>query len=402
MVLSANSVKPHLVGASPPSGIPVSRAEWDRAPWNRWSFQHIREILPTTEVWRGDQPVREFDRNEKDFDILVVKNIAGEASTLRQLLDETYTDGFLVLHKRAIVYERYFGAMTPRTLHLSQSVAKSIIGMIAGILISRGVLNPKKLVTDYLPELAATGWKGATLQQVLDMTTGVSFNEDYGDPHSDAGQLDVASSWKPIPSGTDPALKWPAHVWKQILGLKKLSRSHGAQFEYRSIETDVLAFCMERVTGKRVAQIVSEEIWQKLGTEESASFAVDPAGYSIADGGFNATLRDYARFGQMVLADGENIVPKVWIEKTRRANHAMFAAPYTIVLPNGAYHNQFWVEDSTSRNLMCRGIFGQLIYIDFAHQMVAVKLSSWPEFVNPKKMIATLSAVRTVAAMLGQ
>ena len=400
MSLSANSVDPHLVGASPPLGIPVSRVEWDRAPWNRWSFQHIREILPTTEVWRGDQRVREFDRNEKDFGALVVENIAGQASSLRHVLDETYTDGFLVLHKGAIVYERYYGAMTPRTLHLSQSIAKSLIGMIAGILISREMLITTKLVTDYLPELATTSWQGATLQQVLDMTTGVSFNEDYGDPHSDAGQLDVASGWKPIPPGADPGLKWPAHVWEQISGLKKLSRPHGAQFEYRSIETDVLAFCMERVTGKRLAQIVSEEIWQKLGTEESASFTVDPAGYSIADGGFNATLRDYARFGQMILADGDNIVPKVWIEETRRANHAMFATPYTIVLPNGAYHNQFWVENPNSRNLMCRGIFGQLIYIDFTHQMVVVKLSSWPEFVSPKKMIATLGAVRTIAAML--
>ena len=402
MSLPANSVDPHLVGASPPLGIAVPRMEWDRAPWNRWSFQHIREILPTTEVWRGDQAVREFNRDEKDLGPLVVKNTAGKVATLGQLLEETYTDGFLVLHKGAIVYERYFGAMTLRTLHLSQSVAKSIIGMIAGILTSRGELNPKKLVTDYLPELAATGWQGATLQQVLDMTTGVSFNEDYGDPHSDAGQLDVASSWKPIPSGADPTLKWPKHVWEQILGLKKLSRPHGAQFEYRSIETDVLAFCIERITGKRLAQIVSEEIWQKLGAEESASFTVDPAGYSIADGGFNATLRDYARFGQMILSDGDTIVPKLWIEETRQANHAMFAAPYAIVLPNGAYHNQFWVEDPISRNLMCRGIFGQLIYIDFAHQMVVVKLSSWPEFVSPKKMIATLGAVRSIAATLAQ
>ncbi len=400
MAHSDNSLDPHHIGAGPPMGVVVPRMEWDRAPWNRWSFQHIREILPTTEVWRGDQPVREFQRRDKDIDTLKVPNIAGEIASLLDMLEETYTDGFLVLHRGAIVYERYFGAMTPRTLHLSQSVSKSIVGMTAGILIHRDLLNPKKLVSDYLPELAATAWKDATVQQVLDMTTGVKFNEDYTDPHSDIGQLDVASNWKPIPAGTDPNLKWPTHVWEQILGLKQLSRLHGAQFEYRSIETDVLAFCMERVTGKRLGQIVSEEIWQKLGAEESACFTIDPAGYSMADGGFNATLRDYGRFGQMVLADGNNIVPKAWIDETRRANHAMFAPPYTIVLPNGGYHNQFWVEDPHSQNLMCRGVFGQLIYIDFAHQMVVVKLSSWPEFVSPKKMLATLAAVRTIAATL--
>lgn len=142
---------------------------------------------------------------------------------------------------------------------------------------------------------------------------------------------------------------------------------------------------MERVTGKRLAQIISEELWQKLGAEESASFTIDPAGFSIADGGFNATLRDYACFGQTILSGGENIVAKSWIEETRNANHTMFGAPYTIVLPNGGYHNQFWVEDHNSRKLMCRGVFGQSIYIDFAHQMVVVNLSSWPEFVSPKK-----------------
>lgn len=390
-----------LLGAGPPSGIAVPKTDWDRAPWNRWSFQHIREILPTAEVWRGDGPVRQFERDEKNFDALPVKNMAGELATLSQVLDETFTDGFIVLHRGAIAYERYFGGMTPRTLHLSQSVAKSVTGITAGILVGRGLLDPNQLVTYYMPELEATAWKGATLQQVLDMTSGAGFNEDYTDPHSDIGQLDVASGWKPIPPATDPKLVWPTHVWDLILKLNQNTRPHGAAFEYRSIETDVLAFCMERVTGNRLAQIVSEELWQKLGAEESASFAIDPAGYSIADGGFNATLRDYARFGQMVLSGGEGIVAKSWIEETRQANHAKFGPPYSIVLPNGGYHNQFWVEDHESRNLMCRGVFGQLIYIDFEHEMVVAKLSSWPEFVSLKKMIATLGAIRTIAAQLG-
>ena len=396
-----NFFEPGKINAGPPHGSIVPRMDWDRAPWNRWSFQHIREILPTTEVWRGHKPVRQLERREKDFDALPVKSLAGKLSSLLQLFDETCADGFIVLQRGAIVYERYFGGMTPRTLHLSQSVAKSVVGMTAGILIGRGLMDINQQVSHYLPELAETAWTGATLQQVLDMTTGVQFNEDYTDPHSGAGQLDVASGWKAIPPGSDTEFIWPAQVWELILKLKQKTRPHGTEFEYRSIETDVLAFCMERVTGKRLAQIVSEELWQKLGAEESACFTIDPAGYSIADGGFNATLRDYARFGQMVLSGGENIVAKSWIDETRNANHAMFGAPYSIDLPQGGYHNQFWVEDQKNRNLICRGVFGQLIYIDFEHEMVVVKLSSWPEFVSPKKLIATLAAVRAIAAQLG-
>lgn len=384
----------------PATDRPIPTMDWDRAPWNRWSFLNMREVVPTVEVWRGSAPVRQIERAEKPLGKLSVKSLGGTPCTLDDFLTETYTDGFLVLHRGRIVFETYLNDMRPRTLHLSQSVAKSVVGMTAGILIERRLLDPRNLVSHYLPEMANTGWRGATLQQVLDMTTGGLFDETYTDPHSDMGQLDVAAGWKPIPPGTDKNLKWPSHVWEQILGLTGKARAHGAAFEYRSIETDILAFCMERVTGKRLAQIVSEELWQKLGVEESACFTVDKAGYALADGGFNATLRDYGRFGQMVLSGGQGIVPASWIENTRHANHEVFGEPYTIALPKGGYHNQFWVEDPVNRNLMARGVFGQLIYIDFSHDMVVVKLSTWPDFLNVKKTIATLNAIKMIAGAL--
>ncbi len=380
--------------------IAIPKMEWDRAPFNRWTFQHIREVLPTTEVWRGAGPVRNFNTRQNNLDTLEVANPDGQTKPLLPLLNDLYTDGFIVLHHGNFVYERYFNGMSPRHLHLSQSVAKSVVGMTAGILIGQGLLDPTQHITHYLPELDRTGWKGAILQQVLDMTTGVRFDETYTDPHSNVGQLDVACGWKPIPADADPKLTWPSDVWQQILGLKQTTRPHGTAFEYRSIETDVLAFAMERVTGKRLHEIVSENIWQKLGAEESAYFTVDRAGYSIADGGFNATLRDYARFGQMVLEGGQGIVPQTWIDETRKGNHALFGEPYSVTLAGGAYHNQFWIEDSKSRNIMCRGVFGQLIYIDFANHMVVVKLASQPDFVDPKMMVQSLKAVRTIAKAL--
>jgi CubicO group peptidase (beta-lactamase class C family) len=374
----------------------IPRDQWDRAPFNRWTFQHIREVVPTIEVWRGSGPVRVLKQREISLDPLKVDGLDRKPTTLLKLLNDLYTDGFIVLHKGTVIYERYLNDMDQRSLHLSQSVAKSVVGITAGILVGQGLLDPKKLVSDFLPELSEGAWAGATLQQVLDMTSGDLFDETYTDPHSDMGQLDVASGWKPIPANSDPNLKWPTHVWELILNLKQQTRPHGQAFEYRSIETDILAFCMERATGKRLAQLVSEELWQKLGAEESANFTVDSAGYALADGGFNATLRDYARFGQMILEGGQGIVPSSWIEETRNANHRLFGEPYNGILPDGGYHNQFWVEDSVSRNLMCRGVFGQLIYIDFAHQIVVVKLASQPDFLNPKMMAASLKAIKEI------
>lgn len=391
-----SDVPPPIMQGSPPQ-MPVPKAAWDMPPWNRWAFQHVREIVPTAEVWRGEGPVRVLPRAEVDLDQLPVVDSVGNPATLSGLLDETYTDGLIVLKDGKIAYERYFNGMTERTPHLSQSVAKSVTGTVFGILAGRGVVDPRKLVTDYLPELAATGWSGASVQHVLDMTTGVRFSEAYTDPYSDIGQVDVACGWKPVPAGTDPGFKWPRHVFELIQRLTGTTRPHGAAFEYRSIETDVLAFIMERATGKRLAQLVSEELWQKIGAEESAYFTVDSAGYALADGGFNATLRDYARFGQTIIEDGAGIVPADWIAETRNGMHG---PDYSASMPEGSYRNQFWIEDPRSRALMCRGVFGQLIHIDWDTRMVTVKLSTWPEFTSVPYSVATLKAVHAIAAAL--
>jgi CubicO group peptidase (beta-lactamase class C family) len=388
---------PPIMAGSPPAMI-VPRLDWDRPPWNRWAFQHIRELLPTVEVWRGSGHRRPLPRAERELDDLPVEDGAGRATTLAGLLDETYTDGFLVLKDGKVAFERYFNGMTERTLHLSQSMAKSVTASVCGILVGRGLIDPQKPVTAYLPELSATGWAGASLQHVLDMTTGVKFSEEYTDRYSDIGQVDVATGWKPVPPGSDPSFRWPSHVWELILGLRETTRPHGAAFEYRSIETDVLAFVMERVTGKRLAELVSEELWQKLGADESACFTVDSAGYALADGGFNATLRDYARFGQMILDDGAGIVPPAWIEATR---NGPCGPGYNDSLPEGGYRNQFWINDPRSRTLSCRGVFGQLIQIDWDNRMVTVKLSSWPDFTNTAYSVATRKAIGRIAAALG-
>jgi CubicO group peptidase (beta-lactamase class C family) len=374
----------------------VPKADWDRPPFNRWSFQHIREILPTVEVWRGHGPAKALPRKEQNLDDL---NVDGGA-TLAQFLEDTYTDGFLVIHDGAIVYERYLNDMTPRTLHLSQSMSKSITGMTAGIMVGQGLLDPTRPVTFYLPELEQTAWKAATLQQVLDMTTGVTFSEEYTDPYSEVGQVDVASGWKPVPPGADPNFKWPSHIWELILGLKKIERPHGVQFVYRSIETDVLAFAMERVSGKRLPQLISELLWQPLGAEESANFTVDPAGYALAEGGFNACLRDYGRFGLAVLNNGGGIIPAQWVEACRNGDTSVFSHPFNVTLPQGAYRNCMWVEDPASRSLMARGVFGQLIYMNWDYRMVVVKLSSWPDFLNAKRSITTLNSLHMIGRRL--
>jgi CubicO group peptidase (beta-lactamase class C family) len=189
-------------------------------------------------------------------------------------------------------------------------------------------------------------------------------------------------------------------MWDLVLTLHESRGAHGADFNYRSIETDVLGFVIERATGARLAELVSRELWAPMGAEEDACFTVDPAGFACACGGLNATLRDLSRFGVLYVsggsAGGRQVVPEAWIEKTRQGKPELFRGAYREVLPNGAYSNQFWIEDPVRGVLLARGVFGQLIFMDPAAQFVAVKLSSWPEFVNPARTRTALAAIRAI------
>ena len=378
----------------------VPRDLWDRTPWNRWSFQHIREILPTTEVWRGSGPVWELAENPVDLDPISFDSQSGQAATVIDWLSQNFADGIVVLHEGQIRYERYFNNMTARTLHLSQSMAKSVTSAVAGILVSRNQLDPEEQITTYLPELTHTGWRNAKLRHALDMTSGVRYVEDYEALDSDIASTDIASGWR----SASPDIPYFQCMWDQILSLTETVREHGEVFEYRSIETDVLAHCMERVTQTKLAELISRELWQPLGVEESACFTVDPAGYPLADGGFNATLRDYARFGEMLcndgMANGQQIVPKAWIADSLNADPSIFSDTNNMDLDNGAYRNQFWIRDVDRRILMARGVFGQIIYADLDNRITIARLASWPEFVSSERKTDDLRAFDAITEFL--
>ena len=390
----------------PMSGFPISKNNriprnlWDRTPWNRWSFQHIREILPTTEVWRGTGASWLLPEAEKNLDELKFVNQQDQSTTLLEWLTDNYADGIAVSHRGTLVYERYFNRMTQRTLHLSQSMAKSVTSAVAGILVGRGQLDPEEKITSYLPELKETAWNGATLRHALDMTSGVRYIEDYEALDSDIAVTDVASGWRTPQQGI-PTF---ACIWDQIISLNQTTRPHGVRFEYRSIETDVIAHCMERITGTRLAELISHELWQPLGAEESACFTVDGIGYPLADGGFNATLRDYARFGQMLcnrgVGNGRQIVPSEWISDTFAADPSLFGEPFNSGFENGAYRNQFWIRDIHRQVIMARGVFGQLIYVDMDNDLVVTRLASWPEFLSLERKLDDLAAIDAITDQL--
>lgn len=397
---NSGPIPPIMVGSPPPPEMRPPMIDFDRPPWNRWAFQHIGELLPTARIRRADQP-SPLPTGTDALSGFTYKGHDGQETSFGQMLDDTYTDAIYVWKNGRVLHESYHNGMTPQSLHLMQSVSKSITAAAAGSLIAEGLLDPARPITTYLPELAATAWNGATLQHVLDMTSGVRFTEDYTVRDSDVGKMDYASGWKPAPEGVDVS-DWPTCMWEQMLQMQVAEAAHGERFNYRSIETDVLAHAMERVAGKRLPQIISERIWQPMGAAEDADLTLDRAGYGLACGGVCASLRDMARFGLMLLnegrVDGRQVVPAAWCQDIRHGAHGLYDAETYRDWPNGAYRNQFWVEDSDLGRHYCFGVFGQMVMVAPDTGMMVVKLSTWPGFVDDDLSAQTMAALHAVEA----
>ncbi|MCR5858066.1 serine hydrolase [Mesorhizobium sp. J428] len=372
----------------------IPRTEWDLPPHHRWTFQHIREMTATAQIWRGNYGARILPSATTDL-AGVGYDFAGQRRTVGQYLDASFTDGFLVLHRGRIVMEDYRNGMKPHGTHLAMSVTKSVVGTLVGILAGEGAIDVAAPATRYLPELEATAYRGATVKHLLDMTSGTVFDESYTTPGSHMQKIDQACGWK-VYTRQD----WPRTMWQLILTLDEKEREHGELFRYRSIETDVLGFLVERVAGQSLAELVSEKIWQPMGAEEDAYITVDDAGAALADGGLCATLRDFGRFGLLLVEEGacngRQIVPSSWIEASRTGDRSLFQGIYRSVLPDGAYSNQFWIEDSERRCLWARGIFGQSIYADPEAELVIVKLSTWPDFSSADLSLELLAAMHAI------
>ena len=386
----------------PSPGKLVTLANWQEPPFNRWAFQHFRELVPTAPITRGAGPVAELPRAPRIVDPLAFTSVSGETTTVARMLAATYTDAFLVLHRGAIVTEQYFNGMTASTLHLLQSVSKSITGTVAGILIDRGLLDAAAPVTDVVADLAGTSFDGATLRQVLDMRTGTKFSEEYTDLKAEIRQYEQIIGWRPR---TDPQ---PADdLWSYICTLDN-ARPHGAPFEYRSILTDLLGWILESAGRMRYAELVSRELWSKLGAEHDAEIAVDPHGHPIADGGISVTLRDLGRFGQTYLQDGffngSQIVPAAWVRDCRQGDDeaaaAFAASPQAARYPGGMYRNQWWVKDPRRGVFLGSGIHGQSVFVHRPTQTVVVKLSTWPEALDLNFAEEHVRAFEAIAAAL--
>ncbi len=372
-------------------------------PASRWTFSNFRQLMPTVNVSRGlGNPSvlpEAFDEDAIDALTFTPMN-TNDTMTWEESLYENYTDGMIILHDGKIVYERYFGVLEPDGHHGAMSMTKSFTGTLAAILVAEGVIDENALVMEYVPELAESGFGDATVRQVMDMTTGIKFSEDYADPNAEIWQHAAAGNPLPKP----PGYTGPTNYYEFLVTVQK-EGEHGEAFAYKTANTDVLGWIIDRVTGKQVNELVSDLIWKPMGAETDAYYSVDSIGTPFAGGGLSAGLRDLARFGQIILNDGyyngQQIIPAKAVEDIKvGGDPEKFAKAGYSLLPGWSYRNMWWITENENGAFAARGVYGQTIYIDPAADMVLVRFSSHPTSFNSAMDPTSLPAYQAVADYL--
>ncbi len=388
-----------LMAGSPPSQDKLVTLENFLAPpYNRWSLQHLRELAPTRSVATGDS-VAALSTRDVDLSGLKVSFPDGRTVVVGEWLESAYTDGFIVLHKGDVVYERYFNDQAPATQHLMFSVTKSFTGTIALILMEQGLIDAGALVADYLPELKDTAFGDATVQQMLDMTNSIHYIEDYYQP--DAHITGFLNAMLPGGEGLYANL--------QTLTDKHESFAHGDAFHYVTPDPEVLGWIIRRVTGGNLADALQKMIWIPLGAEHEGYYWLDFHGVEMAGGGLAISLRDAARFGQMILQDGayngrqvisEAIAQRIKTKRNADKFNRYYNDPWFELVAD-SYHDQWWGYTGVDA-VAALGIHGQFIYINSDADVVIAKHSSDPDAESERVDSETAFVMHAISKYLDQ
>ena len=389
-----------MQGFPPEAGEQVTIANMQEGPFNRWAFRNMRRLLPSANVWRGDGEVAELPVSPVHLDDVEFESASNGTTTVEEMLDRGFTDGFVVLHEGAIVSERYAAGVEPNEPHLLMSVTKSFAGSLAGIVAGRGLLSPEDLVTDIVPEVAGSAYDGARVRHVLDMSVAMDYDEDYENPDSDVALLDVAAGWRPPREGAPDNLR-------DYIGTMRKAGEHGVAFHYVSTNTDLLGWILERVSGVDFATLLSREIWRPMGAEFDAYVTLDRLGAPQTDGGLCVTTRDLARFGQLHLQqgvmNGRRIVPGEWIRDFRENGdpEVWDRGNFAELLP-GFHYRSKWYTDRRDPHRPCLGlgIHGQFLFVDPVAGVVIAKHSSHPRPVDEAYFDDTERAFKAISRAL--
>ncbi|MXO67162.1 serine hydrolase [Altererythrobacter endophyticus] len=365
-VATAQTELPPQLTQDPQSDVPIAiqQLRWvmNDADVNALTFRSMDTLFTTRSVPRSG-PIWHLPR--EDHALNYTYDYDGQSYTPKQFLDRTYTNALLVMKNGHIVYENYRNNTNPQTRFIGWSMTKSLTSILVGIALQEGrIKSLDDRIETYLPELKGGGYEGVTIRQLLQMRSGVDYEERYDFAHPGAAAKNhINALVKNVARFADPA-----RTIKRV-------ETPGKTFEYRTLDTAVLGWLLEQVSGgNTLAGYMTQRLWEPLGAESDGFFIMDGppgVGREFNGAGYNATLRDFARVGLMMMqggrANGHQIVPEDWVK--------MSTAP-TEGNGEGGYGMQWWTFGGGAYSAI--GLQGQYIYVDPKTETIVVKLSYFP------------------------
>ncbi len=385
--MTSTTVQPKsTIAAWPPTQRPTPSNRWQR-PLSREMPYHSRHTLPSDRIRRADE-YRPLPRAPKQLDLQQIQPLAKRPSVI-ELLNAGDTDALMVLRDGEIVYQYQGLHGKVWDTHSLNSASKIVVACVVGALVGKGLIDVQQRLDAYAPELLQTGYAGVTVQQALDMRSGLKLDDPMDEFYA-VGQH-------------------PAQGDREAMGVKRLMlsrvRQPDATHDYGSIctDTDAVSLACEAVTNSSMTDLISSLVWRPIGARDSADMLLDPYCVPIYNGGLNATIGDTARLGQMLLDDGRvgdtQVLPADFVRDCR-TNTPELAAAYKSKFyghdwPGVAYHNTFFLEPDSPGATINFGAFGNLIRIDPADRTVCVHLGAWETQHGP--VMHWISALRDLS-----
>ncbi|MEZ8824605.1 serine hydrolase domain-containing protein [Vibrio amylolyticus] len=360
--------------------VKIGVENWLQADVNQWTFVNTNQIIPSATVSRDFTPVADFESASTSMsDLEFVGKVDNKQQTIaiNDYLEHTRTDALIVIHKGKIAYEQYFNDVEDKQRHILMSVTKSFIGTVVTELISQGKLDEQATIGSIVAPLKGTPVGKTTLRQVLDMTAGMAYSEDYADPNADVWAYISSIGLMPIPEGSTA----PTSIMDYLKDMQ-VSTPAGEQFNYVTPMSEVLQAVIVAATGQQFNEVLSDMIWSKIGAERDGSILVESTQQALAGTGLMLTARDMARFGQMILNDGyfngQQILSTKTTDDIKKSGDVSKFAHYAEenAMQGFSYGNQFWHTGNENNAFTAMGVFGQYIYIDPTAEVIIVKQSS--------------------------
>lgn len=334
------------------------------------NFPRIKEMYPTTVLAKSGSPFV-FPAGET-IALPEQYQFVGEARSVSDFLALTDTAGLLIIKDGKIRFEEYYLTGGREVQWLSMSVAKSFISTLLGVALDEGRFDSlDDPITKYVPELIGSAYDNVPIVDVLQMSSGAAWNEDYADPNSDVMRMGKIMGF--------------GGSLDEFTATLKPQRPAGTFNQYNSADTQALGMLVSRVTGKSVTDYMQEKLWTPLGAEFDAYWMVDDHNVEMAFGGLNATARDYAKIGELFRLkgnwQGEQIVSEQWVQAATRADkpHLLPGENELSDYPMG-YGYQWWLMDGDEGEFSAIGVYNQFIYVNPSRDLVIVKLSAFSDY----------------------